>query len=98
MYAREGQDRPKIVGFDLFTLAKEQEVEVWPENQPAFHLFCDMQTQWRVGMNGYTGLDYGVLFRFLDRMKLSDQEYDWLLDDVRHMEREALAAIHEKQD
>src|SRR5690606_18829551 len=98
MYAREGQDRPKIVGFDLFSLAVEEVVEVWPENYAAFQLFCDLQTQWRVSMNGYSGLDYNVLFKLLDRMRLSDEEYDLLFEDVQYMEREALAAIHEKQD
>lgn len=47
-------------------------------------------------MSGYTGLDYNVLFARMDRMKLSDQEYEWLFDDVRVIEAEALKIINKK--
>lgn len=53
-----------------------------------------METQWRIGMNGRTGLDYNVLFRFMDRMGLSDEEYDYMLNDVRVLERESLNTMH----
>lgn len=52
-----------------------------------------MRTQWRVAFEGKTGLDYNVLFRFMDRMGLSDAEYDEMLDDVRTFEFEALEAM-----
>lgn len=35
--------------------------EVWECNKKSWLLFLAMQTQWRVGMNGATGLDYTVL-------------------------------------
>jgi hypothetical protein len=66
------------------------DVEVWPENQRAIDLFATMQTQWRIGINGREGLDYNVLFRLLDRLKLSESEYDDLFADVRHMEAAVL--------
>jgi hypothetical protein len=50
-----------------------------------------MRTQWRTGP---TGLDYNVLYRRMDRMDLSPDEYDQLEDDVQVMEMEALATIH----
>lgn len=65
-------------------------VPLWPENAQAFALFVDMSTQWRAGQSGIIGLDYNVLYREMDRMKLSDDEYDELLDDVRTMEWAAL--------
>lgn len=34
---------------------------VYPENWPAFLVFIGMQTQWRSGMNGPTGLVYASL-------------------------------------
>lgn len=71
-------------------------VEVWPENVRAYRLFCDLQTQWRVGMSGPSGLDYSVLFVMIDRMKLSDADAEDLEYDVRAMESEALSAMHEK--
>lgn len=53
-----------------------------------------MATQWRVGMGGPIGLDYNVLLRFLDRMHLSDIEYDQMLNDISVLEQAALTEIH----
>jgi hypothetical protein len=72
-------------------------VELWPENERAYFLFVDLQTQWRVGMGGATGLDYLVLFAKLDRMKLSDEEAEELEQDIRTMEHEALRVMAEKE-
>ncbi len=36
----------------------EQEFHLWPENVPTFNLWLSVQTQWVIGMNGRTGLDY----------------------------------------
>lgn len=71
-------------------------VDQWPENDAAMNLFCSISTQWRTGMNGHTGLDYNVLFTRMDRMKLPEREYDWLFDDVRVIEAEALSIINKK--
>ena len=48
----------------------------------------------RIGMSGATGLDYNVLYRKLDRLNLTDDEYDEIERDVAIMEAEALDAIH----
>jgi hypothetical protein len=73
------------------------EVEVWPENMPAINLFSSISTQWRTGgMGGASGLDYNILFSRMDRMKLPEQEYEWLFDDIRGIEAEALQAINKK--
>ena len=73
-----------------------QEFEVWPDNMPAINLFLTLSTQWRgLGM-GPSGLDYNVLFARMDRMKLPDQEYEWMFDDVRVIEAEALKIINKK--
>lgn len=70
--------------------------EVWPDNMPAINLFSSISTQWRTSMGGVTGLDYNVLFNRMDRMKLSEQEYEWMFDDIRVIESEALSAINSK--
>lgn len=71
--------------------------EVWPENMPAINLWNSISTQWRMGgMGGFIGLDYNVLFARMDRMKLSDQDYEWMFDDIRIIESEALSAINHK--
>lgn len=53
-----------------------------------------MQTQWRIGMNGRSGLDYNVLFHKMDRMNLPADKYEQLENDIRIMEFEALEEIH----
>ena len=64
---------------------------------PAINLFSTISTQWRMGgMGGPTGLDYNVLFACMGRMKLDDQDYEWLFDDIRVIEAEALTAINRK--
>lgn len=63
---------------------------LWAENWPAIEFYLRIQTQWRVGMNGRTGLDYNVLFHEMDRRDLSRDDYDDLLDSIRVIERTVL--------
>lgn len=74
----------------------DEPVEVWPDNDRAYLLFSFVQTQWRVGAGGATGLDYNVLFRKMDRMKLEPDDYDELEADIRAMEFAALERMNEK--
>lgn len=76
---------------------EEEAVEVWPENRSAYMLFAQLQTQWRIGMGGATGLDYNTLYHKMDRMKLEPDEYDELEDDIRTMEFAALRAMSERE-
>lgn len=70
--------------------------EVWPENWPAFDVFAQLDTQWRTGMNGPTGLDYAALYPLLDRIGLADPDWRQMFDDVRTLESAALAEIRKK--
>lgn len=72
-----------------------QDVEVWPENWPAWVLFCEMSGQWRVGFAGPTALDYTPLFMRMDRMGLTDEQWHELYADVRTLEDAALKAMAE---
>ena len=72
------------------------EVEVWPEHWTAFVLITQMQTQWRTGFSGPTGLDYTVVYRRMDRMGLTPDEYDQLEQDIGVLERAALKAMNSK--
>jgi len=83
-------------GMTLEDLAGDA-VEVGPENLQAFTLFGQMQTQWRCGMGGATGLDYVALFHKMDRMRLGPDEYEDLEDDIRVMEHEALRTMSERE-
>lgn len=84
-----------MIGTAIAQAMKKRVVEVWPECWPAWALFDQrMSTQWRVAMGGAIGLDYNVLFRFLDRMRLDDDDYEQMLDDISVLEHAALAEMH----
>lgn len=65
-------------------------IEVWPENWNTWLLFSGMQTQWYIGMNGRTGLNYLVLFAMIDKLNLSKEESDLMFLDIQVMEYSAL--------
>lgn len=47
-------------------------------------------------MGGYTGLDYNVLYRDLDRLDLTPERYDELREEVRLIEIAALNEMNRK--
>lgn len=54
-------------------------------------LFQRLSTQWLVGMNGATGLNYPSLYPLLDRLYPDDPaEWGRLFDEIQLMERAAL--------
>ena len=62
--------------------------EVWEENAQTFDLFCKLQTQWRTGFNGPTGLDYTATWTLIDRYNAINPVETF--DDIRAMELAAL--------
>lgn len=73
-------------------------IDIWPDNVNAFQIFSFLGTQWRVGgMGGATGLDYNVMYRKMDRLSLSPDDYDELERDIQIMESAALAYMHRKK-
>ena len=73
-------------------------MECWPENIDSLNLFVAVQTQWRVGTSGATGLDYPAVFATLDRLHRdkTDARRDELFADVQIMEAAALKKMAEK--
>lgn len=69
---------------------------LWPENWPAIRLFTQLSTQWRIGTNGPTGLDYNVLFHELDRAGVAGDAYDDMMASIRVIESTALEEIHQE--
>ena len=67
---------------------------VLPENMEAVVWFLRMQTQWRVGMNGLVGMEYGVFLLWARDEGIKRRDRVWLLEDLRLMEREYLAVVH----
>jgi len=67
---------------------------ILPENIEALNWFLLMQTQWRVGMNGLTGMDYGVFLQWAKEEGVKRLDRVWLLGDLRMMEREFLNSLY----
>jgi len=76
----------------------QEEVELWAINQESFAVFEAMGTQWRMGMGGATGLDYGVLPVVLDMVDVAEGRRREVFRDVRLMEREALQTMAEARE
>ena len=72
-------------------------MEVWPENWQAWVLFCQVSTQWRVGMGGATGLDYGAIYPLLDRIAQDAPEWMDLFEDLQVLERAALKQMSDNR-
>jgi len=53
-----------------------------------------MDTQWRVGVGGATGLDYGALPTVLRFLGVKRTEWSGVWDSLRVMERAALEEMH----
>ena len=75
----EAEQRPETFG-------------ILPENCEALAWFLRLQTQWRVGMNGPVGLDYGVFIQCARDEGVKRRDRVWLLEDLRLIEREYLGA------
>lgn len=56
-----------------------------------------MDTQWRVGMNGATGLDYGVLPVVLRMVAVPRAMWAEVFDGVRVMETAALETMKKRK-
>lgn len=81
-------------GFSLAAFIGADQAEVWPENWPVFELFTQVQTQWRTGARGPTGLDYAAIYPLLDRVHPADPAaWSDAFGAIRDMEIEALDEI-----
>ena len=81
-----------VAGLTLADLAADP-VEVWPENWGAYSVLCAMDTQWRIGMAGPTGLDYAALPVAIRMVGASRADWTQLMADVRVMEGAALRSM-----
>lgn len=69
------------------------DVEAVPDVWESYLVFSAMSTQWRVGMNGATGLDYSVIPNVLELLNIKNKAT--IFDDLRVMELKALELINE---
>ena len=70
-----------------------QPVEVWPDNAMSVNVFIAMSTQWRVGMNGATGLDYNALPSVMKLVGVPKKSRASVFDDVRTLEDSAMETM-----
>jgi len=61
-----------------------------------WELWARVSGQWRYDMSGPRALDYGPLFTLMDRLRLTDDDWQQMLDDIRVIERAALERMHAK--
>ena len=74
-------------------MTADDEFELWPENVEAIDIFMSIQTQWRVGPVGPTGLDYTGVASALRMMRIRSSPE--LFSQIRLMETTALALMTE---
>ena len=72
-------------------------MDLWPDNWPALNLYLKVNSQWRTGFNGPVALDYNVVLHLIDRMRLSDADYDDLLGSMRVIEKTACPLLQPKR-
>lgn len=82
-------------GFELEDYETD-EVEVWPENEPAFQIFRRVGSRWRYpAMGGVPiGLDWQAVYPLMDRI-LSGDDWVEVQDALSVMEDAALATMRE---
>ncbi|MBD1589790.1 DUF1799 domain-containing protein [Pseudomonas sp. C2L12B] len=73
----------------------EEVFELLPDTMASFVVFEAMSTQWRAGMCGATGLDYGSLPAVMRLMAVPAADRRDIFHDLRVMEAEALAVMAE---
>lgn len=70
----------------LFIEQTEPVQWVLAENWLSFNVFLDLQTQWRVGINGPTGLDYQAVKTVFELNCIPKKRWTNLFRDIRTME------------
>ena len=69
--------------------------EVLVENWKALSCFQQLATQWRIGFNGATGLDYTAVINFLQLQGGNRKARKELFEEIQLIEAGALAAMSE---
>ena len=78
--------------------AGERAAYLWPDNVRAWNCWQGVQTQWRVGMGGATGLDYAGVRAFLDEQDLQRDERREVFAGIQACERATLDVWAEQRE
>jgi hypothetical protein len=76
---------------------EQNEFGVWDENNQAFMLFQQCQTQWNVSMSGITGLNYPALHAVMIMTAIPAEKQPTLFEEIRFIESGFLSAISEQR-
>lgn len=79
-----------IVADGPLQLGDAQVFYLWPENLDAWRFFRGVETQWRHGFAGPTGLDYAGVQTLMDRARVHPRHQRRMWQKVWAMERGAL--------
>ncbi len=72
--------------------------EIWGEHETSFQIFQKFSRQWRVGMNGPTGMDYGLLPEILNGMRIIKPKARLrIIEELQTMENSALDTMTKGQ-
>lgn len=82
---------------DFWQNQQQNEFELWDENQAAFHLFQQCQTQWNVGMAGITGMNYTAVQSVMFMTAIPRKKQPTLFEEFRFIESGFLTAISERR-
>lgn len=74
---------------------ESKDLEIETDNWDTVMLFLRVQTQWRIGLSGATGLDYSAVFQTMDRLKVSDPD-GIVFEGLQIMECSALKSMSTK--
>jgi hypothetical protein len=76
----------------------DQLAHLWPDNVLAWNCWQGVQTQWRVGMGGATGLDYAGVRAFLDEQQLPADERRGVFSGIQACDRATLDVWAEQRE
>lgn len=80
-------------------LAKTGICYIWPENHEIWRIWNRLQTQWRVGFFGRTGLDYaGVTAYLRDVWRVKDRNFAHIFMCIQTMEMAVLEEWEKKRE
>jgi len=65
-------------------------VWLWPENERVWQLWLQVQTQWRIGFDGKTGLDYAGVQACMALRGIARRDRAELFQQIHGMELAAL--------
>lgn len=75
----------------------DEEHYLWPENVTIWNHWLALQTQWRTGAVGATGLDYAAVLAYLTHEEPDGDKRKTAFTCIRAMERAVLAVWAEEK-